>query len=174
MLTYILCLLSYFLLLDFNNILGGALTQLLAYHLGAGGHLKNVLPAGTPITAVSYASPQVGNAGYNEAFAELERKGVLRHVRISNEGDIVPVAPFGFGYTQTGLHLFLKENEEEMQVGYRNLKQTWLQLRWVGEMGTNHGIETYLQRLEFPANQPILATDTVESLYQNHAVGEGE
>jgi hypothetical protein len=153
--------------------LGGSLAQLLAYHLGANDYLKKSIPAGVPITAVSFASPQVGNNGYNEAFAELERKGIIRHMRFSNEGDIVPVAPFGFGYTQTGLHLFLKDNKKAMEVGHRNLKQTMDQFRSPAQMGTNHAIETYLQRLEFAENQPILATSTVESLYQQHAGGGG-
>lgn len=150
------------------------MTQLLAYNLGANGKLKGVLPAGAPITAVSYASPQVGNDGFNQAFEQLESKGILRHIRLSNAGDMVPVAPFGFGYTQTGLHIFLKENEKEMQVGRRNLKPTMTQMRMPGDLGANHGLEEYLLRLLYKDNQSVLADSTIESLYSTYNVDDSK
>jgi hypothetical protein len=84
------------------------------------------------------------------------------------------VAPFGFGYTQTGLHLFLKEHKKAMEVGHRNLKQTLDQIRSPAQMATNHTTKTYLQRFEFSEYQPILETSTVENVHQEHAVGEVE
>ena len=73
-----------------GHSLGGALAQLLAFTL-AGSKDSDFLPK--PVTAISYASPQVGKSGYLRAFEKLEKDGKLRHIRVSNEGDVVPVAP---------------------------------------------------------------------------------
>lgn len=141
------------------------MTQLLAYRLAAEGRLKDVIPVGTPITAVSFASPQVGNNAYNEAFSRFEREGVLRHIRVSNAGDVVPVAPVFLRYTQTGLHLFLEEDEKEMEVGHRNLKRLSKETMHLMKWGDNHSTEEYWKRLAFEKNQVILERNTVEDLY---------
>lgn len=146
------------------------MSQLLAYRLAAGDRLKGVLPDGAPITAISFASPQVGNDGYNEAFSYLERKGDLRHIRISNAGDMVPVAPFGVGYTQTGRHVFLKENKVAMEVGHRNLKNTWMQIRSKSALEKNHGLEEYHARMSVGENKLVFDSNTVEDLYSKYPV----
>jgi hypothetical protein len=76
----------------FLNSLGGALTSLMAFYLSGSGRLQDVLK-GRPVTAISFASPQVGDNGYNKAFQALESKGDLQHIRISNQGDLIPVSP---------------------------------------------------------------------------------
>jgi hypothetical protein len=146
--------------------LGGGLTQLLAYHLASSGKIKDVIPGGL-ITAISFASPQVGNKGYNEAFQELERKGLIRHLRVSNQGDVVPLGFFGFGYTQTGVHMHLKDGEE-MEIGYRNPKGP-LSQGFSFKTGDYHMLESYMERLESPKNDHIMASETVTTLYEKYA-----
>jgi hypothetical protein len=55
-----------------------------------------------PVIAITFASPNVGDELFNKAYQRLEKKGLVRHIRVSNAGDIVPVSVPGFGYTQTG------------------------------------------------------------------------
>ena len=98
----------------------------------------------------------------------LERKGNLRHIRFSNQGDMVPVAPFGFGYTQTGLHVFMKAHDEA-DVGHRNLKRSTFQFRifpWV--MTRAHTLAEHQKRLKFDDNQEMLCSKTVEEFYQEY------
>ena len=97
----------------------------------------------------------------------LERKGNLRHIRISNQGDFVAVFPLGFGYTQTGIHVHLK-NSQEMQVGHRNLKRSFLQVRLPGTMKTAHELAEHKRRLMLSNNTDILKNNTVEDFYLKH------
>lgn len=46
------------------------------------------------VTNVSYASPYCGDQGFRDAFYELEKANKIRHIRISNEEDVVPLIPF--------------------------------------------------------------------------------
>jgi hypothetical protein len=154
----------------FRNSLGGALASLLAFYLSASGKLQDVLKS-HPIIAISFASPPTGDNGYNKAFQALESTRDLLHVRISNEGDIVPVLPVSvpllLGYTQTGVNLHL-HNDKDMEVGYRNLKWMISQLRW--DSTTKHSLGTYYARLKVGRNQETLGKfQTVSDLYDEYA-----
>lgn len=142
--------------------MGAALTSLLAFYLAASGKLQDVLK-GRPVTAISFASPQVGDNGYSEAFQVMESKGDLVHIRISNQDDIVPVSPPFLGYTQTGVNLHLHGNED-MEIGYPNLK------RFTAQLGLrplyHHSLKTYYERLQRDANREILDNfETFAELY---------
>ena len=145
--------------------LGGGLAQLLAYHLASSGKIKDVIPGGL-ITAISFASPQVGNKGYNEAFQELERKGLIRHIRVSNQSDVVPLGPFGWGYTQTGVHMHLQDGEE-MEISYSNLMGPLSQGVSFNTINY-HMLPSYMERLESTGNDPIMASETVPTLYEKY------
>ena len=146
--------------------LGGALTSLLAFHLAGSGKLQKELK-NSPITAISFASPQVGNRGYNEAFQRLESNGYLRHVRVSNQGDLVPVNPSGFGYTQTGVNLHVRDNKK-MEVGYRNLK--WSISQFGLRPLNNHSLNVHYRRLLNDENKKILKKfETFDDLYDEYA-----
>ena len=146
--------------------LGGALTSLLAFYLSASGKLQDVLK-GRPVTAISFASPQVGDGGYNEAFQVLESKKDLLHVRISNQGDVIPVSPSFFGYTQTGVNLHL-HSDKDMEIGYRNLKDITSQLSL--HPSKNHSLKTYCTRLQRRNNRGILDNmKTFHGLYDEYA-----
>ena len=41
------------------------------------------------ITAMTFAAPVIGNADLQTEYQSLEKQGFLRHVRVSNEGNIV-------------------------------------------------------------------------------------
>lgn len=161
-----------------GHSLGGALSQLLAYQLAGNAVLKDFENA-CPVTAITYASPLVGDNGFNKAYQRLEKRGLLRHVRVSNGGDMVPVSVPGFGYTQTGLNLLVTE-ESAMQVSYRNVKTFLFTLSYAwkhrtgwtklpGDVAGHHTPEQYYTNLLNEQNDQILKMNSVEELYHEHA-----
>lgn len=85
----------------------------------------------------------------------LERKGRLKHLRISNEGDMVPTPPVP-GYTQNGVNMFLYlDKENEMQLAYRNTKSLLSQAST--KALANHMFGEYNRRLfDNSGNKEIL------------------
>lgn len=128
-----------------GHSLGGALCTLLAFRLAGGKFLKRTgIP--TPINCISFASPYVGGEEWNEAFQVLERDGRLRHIRVSNQNDIVPVSPPLPHYTHTGINLHLKDAEDTYEIGYRNLKGMWSQHPLSFSFRERHSLTDYLKR----------------------------
>jgi len=143
-----------------GHSLGGALTQLLAFAL-AGSKLTEDLPK--PIVAISYASPRVGNRGYLQKYQQLEKAGKLRHIRVSNQGDVVTVAPSG-GFYQTGLNLHVAPGKQ-VEIAYSKDRSFWSQVN-VNALG-NHGLATYHKRLFIERNLTDISSN-VEELYQKY------
>ena len=75
-----------------GHSLGGALSTLFAFEVAAN-FISSALPIPTPVTCVSIASPKPGNESFRRAFQSLEKRGLLRHLRIANEGDPVTMGP---------------------------------------------------------------------------------
>lgn len=71
--------------------LGGALSTMFAFRAAA---LGNELKLSSPITNVSFASPFVGEQGFRDEFYKLEQSQTIRHLRISNDEDVVPLIPY--------------------------------------------------------------------------------
>jgi hypothetical protein len=157
--------------------LGGALAQLLSFILAG---LKEAEFIPKPVTAVTYASPVVGNKDFFLAYQDLEKDNKVRHIRVSNKKDVIPGTP-GMGitkpYTQTGVNIHLKENKKA-EVAYENTKSILSQastgpLKRHSLFGT--GGKSYYERLygreketgEF-INKHILSK-TVDELYEDHA-----
>lgn len=120
------------------------------------------------IKAMTVAAPCVGNFDYNDEFQALEKKGFLRHLRISSEFDVVPTntlppVPIIFRggntkvYTQNGLNLFLQEGKK-MVVNYRNTKSFWSQVLFnVFKVIDSHSPGVHYSRLNtIPGNQEVL------------------
>ncbi len=72
-----------------GHSLGGALATLFAFEVAClkSSEIPNL------ITCINFASPKVGNIHFSRAIDYLEKKGVLRHVRITNQYDPVPRLP---------------------------------------------------------------------------------
>ena len=66
---------------------GGSLSTLFAARAATFGQFGKV-------TNVSFASPYCGGQEFRDHFYELEKKNLIRHIRISNEEDVVPLIPF--------------------------------------------------------------------------------
>ena len=145
-----------------GHSLGGALSQVLAFIL-AGTLEKEGLPVKT-VHAITFASPRCGNPEYSKAFAALEKAGKLRHIRVSNAGDIVAVAP-SIGYTQTGINFHVHPNKP-MEVGYQINKTFCSQLNCGA--AAKHGLLSYHPRLFRNDNAEIIKM-SVEELYAKYA-----
>lgn len=103
-----------------------------------------------PVACISYASPLVGNASFNKAFQAMEKLNRLRHVRVTNEFDVVPLSPPRTGYVQTGINVHLLDDEGDYEISYAGdmkLKSFWSQFRLLGSAGA-HSLVSYWQRGE--------------------------
>lgn len=93
----------------------------------------------------------------------LEREGLIRHIRVSNEGDVVPAAPPAFsGYTQNGINIRFRHSDQ-MEVGYRNLQSLWNQSSF--RPVRYHTLKQHLERLL--RNSQKLKKIDMGSLYQD-------
>jgi len=148
-----------------GHSLGGALAQLLSCAL-AGSDRTAGYPS--PIFAATYASPQVGDSGWLDAYTKLEKKGRLLHIRISTEEDHVavhPAIPF-MGYTQTGVGVNLRSKEEAI-VKYRNAKSAWSAFS-ATKPWDMHSLDVYNERLLYTQNEKYLEK-TFQEFYNEHA-----
>jgi hypothetical protein len=156
-----------------GHSLGGALCQLFAFQLVD--HIQQTQSDGKscqfawPIQATSFASPQVGNVAYAQAFQAMEAAGLLRHLRFTNEGDLVPVTSLRFGYHQTGVNVFVRE-DEKAKVEYRqNCRSFFSQMRV--DSACRHSMSSYKARFRNDINKHLFCK-TIEEMYQEHASWE--
>lgn len=153
-----------------GHSLGGALAQLMTFLVG-GNPEATFVPS--PVTGITYASPVVGNQDFFDAFRKMEKEGRVRHVRVSNDKDIIPGNPF-VHYVQTGVNIHLYE-KKAAEVAYENTRHC-LGLLSTDPMG-RHSIFNdggYYERLYKKdadgafLNKHVLG-ETVEQLYEEHA-----
>lgn len=97
-----------------GHSLGGALTTLLSFFLACDKTIADDRVRRSRkyvrryISCISFASPLVGDEGFRRAFAVLEEEDRLRHVRITNERDFVPLLPPLPCYRHTGVQVHLR------------------------------------------------------------------
>lgn len=100
-----------------------------------------------------------------ESFKALEKAGKLRHIRVSNDGDVVAVAP-SFGYYQTGVNFHVKP-KGMMEVGYCIDRNFFSQLRL--NSASMHGLKYYHERIFREENEHLIKMD-VEDIYSKFVV----
>jgi len=81
---------------------GGALALLLSFYLARDDRIPK------PVTSISVGSQVIGDVNFQHAFECLEREGLLRHLRITNEHDIIPIFPPMESYRPVGMNLHLR------------------------------------------------------------------
>ncbi len=160
-----------------GHSLGGALANLFGFRvaqLKAMGH-DSVKHLPSRVKVISFASPVVGNEGYNKEFQYLEKNGFLRHLRVSSEGDPVPTkciyAPFKWLlkgdtslYTQNGVNMFLHENTK-MDIVYGNTKTMASQFKLTNPDTTPHLLAAMERRVEHEVNKECYE-QTIEDIYK--------
>ena len=161
-----------------GHSLGGGLANLFAFHVAHKKEMKDEAVKHFPkkITAMTFAAPVIGNICFNKEYQSLEKKGFLRHVRISNEGDVVPTSNIPFpislaikgdssNFTQNGVNLFLLP-EGKMVTSYRNTKTSYSQMQLnVKNTLNNHLFPEYVKRVNLHENKEVYKL-TVEELYK--------
>jgi hypothetical protein len=92
-----------------GHSLGAALSTLFAFRAADNSGIPN-----KPVINVSFASPFVGDQKFRNEFQKREVRGWIRHLRVSNEDDIVPLVPFSslplpvpMAYKHVGLNVTL-------------------------------------------------------------------
>jgi hypothetical protein len=163
----------------FSLSLGGGLANLFAFRTAQLKAMDDESVKFLPdkITALTFAAPVVGNYDYNKEFQSLEKRGILRHIRVANEGDVVPTNEIFFPaslalkgntkeYTQNGVNLFLLRHEEGLVIDYRNTKSC------SSRFGPNpkknahdHSVAEYKCRLNLDENNKKIFQQTVEEIY---------
>lgn len=156
-----------------GHSLGGAMTQLLAFTLAGSKKAQAFLPSGKPVTAMSFASPHCGTVGYQKKFNEFEREGKLRHIRVSNNGDAVPllvntIAPLA-GYKQPGLNVHLHP-KKKADIAYNKVQKNLINPINALDMHMLPSHRSRLMREEDGGlvNKDIL-TKSVEEIYSEYA-----
>ena len=156
-----------------GHSLGGAVTQLLAFTLSGSKKAQAFLPSAKPVTAMSFASPHCGTKGYARKFNEFEKEGKLRHIRVSNDGDIVPLAVFIgaplMGYKQPGVNVHL-HRDKKATIAYNKVQKSFINpINFI----TKHMPPSHRSRLmreedgEF-VNKDILSK-SVDEIYSEYA-----
>lgn len=146
-----------------GHSLGGALSQLLSFAL-AGSPLTEDL---THIQAITFASPRPGDNKFSKAYEKLERDDKLHHIRVTNSGDYVPVAPSipFFGYSQTGLNIHVFDNKKA-EIKYQNTKWVFSQVQ-LSNPGNMHGLTSYFERLVNEENKDLMKM-SMHDLYKKY------
>uniref|UniRef100_A0A7S2EAD6 Fungal lipase-type domain-containing protein n=1 Tax=Ditylum brightwellii TaxID=49249 RepID=A0A7S2EAD6_9STRA len=92
-----------------GHSLGGALSTMMAFRAAVDDELSQ-----KTVYNVSFASPFFGDQGVRDEFYRLEGQKKIRHLRISNDDDVVPLIPFmtlfsppGMAYKHVGLNVRL-------------------------------------------------------------------
>ena len=80
-----------------GHSLGAALATLLSFFLACNKDIMDNLRFKKEnrqyVSCISFAAPAVGNGGFQKAFRFLEQENNLRHVRVTNQCDLVPLLP---------------------------------------------------------------------------------
>jgi len=123
--------------------MGGALATLFGF--AAAAEPDTVIPK--PVSLFSIASPYVGDDSFRSAHQVLESQGKLRHLRVANHRDLVPLVPkFSFKWTlfdsdasvgslfkHVGMNLRLYEGDTTFEVQYPQVRSGYLTSIW-GEL----------------------------------------
>jgi len=159
-----------------GHSLGGAMTQLLAFTLSGSTKAQAFLPSGKPVTAISFASPHCGTVGYQKKFNEFEKDGKLRHIRVSNNGDAVPlivhtIAPRA-GYKQPGVNVHLHP-DKKADIAYNKVQKNFINPLRPFTALDMHMLPSHRSRLMREedgglVNKDIL-TKSIEEIYSEYA-----
>lgn len=100
-----------------GHSLGGALATLFGFYVAASD--DPIYTKNAPVRVFSVSSPRVGDRGFRFAFKALEERGKLRHARIYNARDKVPMLPYmGGAYKHVGLELKLRRIGMPLRMDY--------------------------------------------------------
>lgn len=150
-----------------GHSLGAALSTLSAFYLSCDPDIPK------PVSNINFASPRLGNETVLEAANFLEKTGQLRIMRAMNDNDSVTAVP-SVGYHHVGFQVIMDAANifgysRDPVIHYPNLKGSRLGRTWKNgflasiNLGYDHGMTTYLERIE--EGKDVLETQSLNSLY---------
>lgn len=152
-----------------GHSLGGAMAQLLAFQLARCQSLAR-FPKACPMIVITYGCPRVGGKSYQKAFQQYEEKGLLRHIRVANKGDVIPQSLPGRSWRQTGMEFFVKRGDR-MDVSYQvpTVGQRAYCIQGPAAMLHDHKTLEYFDRLfADPWNVAFLEGHTIEEIFAGY------
>jgi predicted lipase len=171
-----------------GHSIGAAISTLFAFRAAYDSSIPN-----KPVVNITFASPYVGNWEFRKHFRELERQGKIRHLRVSNQDDVVPLTPnFSLHkgsvvlYKHVGLHLKLFRDEGILRKSFHNLSypkpndipnsisRIWNNnaISWgitFQSPANNHSCEEYRNRLRASVHELSLIPG-IEALYHDENI----
>jgi len=157
-----------------GHSLGAALSSTVAFKLA--GSDKEWIPK--PITCISFASPLTGSADLRTAFEQLEKDGLLRYLRFTNNYDLVPSSPPAFSHRQfkhVGINLRLYDDKVAVHHSSRSSMKTALQNSLVKPFWNflyYHRLNTHAVRMRNVESD--LKAMTIDGLYEDKSVVGGD
>lgn len=120
-----------------GHSLGAALATLFAF--GCASAPKALIPK--PVTCFSIGSPYVGDESFQAAHQLLEGQGYLRHLRVTNHKDMIPLHPkmsftwrlfdrsahVGAPFKHVGMNLRLKDEDIPFNIEYPKVTTSFME-----------------------------------------------
>lgn len=169
-----------------GHSLGGGLANLFSYHLADLKSRNDPSAQHIPsqIKAITFAAPLIGNEAFGKKYQELEKKGFLRHIRVSNDGDVVPGIVPGWikwvpvigkhcklddahKFRANGVNLSFAE-KGILELGYGASATHTAMSQFNINALSIHGLDVYQSRLE-EAEEKYPSNKTVEQIYKEEA-----
>jgi hypothetical protein len=105
----------------------------------------------------------------------MEKQNWLRHIRVSNENDVVPVTPPGFGavyetYMHTGINVHLIPGEGKHEIAYGNYKTLASQVSLWSYF--RHALTDYWARQN--EDKGDFKNHTIAGLYERHGPSDAK
>jgi hypothetical protein len=164
--------------------LGGSLAQIFGFYASLDDDLAK---RGNPVRVFTFASAISGRISFAKAFQHHEQKGLIQHLRISNDHDVIPLAhyPHHFNLAQTGVSLCLHACGKLPSVKYVKDLDWWstlkaniytnflLNIPWfnLSSAGVNHGVSEHVRRIEMAEATMVehgLENVTLNDLYATY------
>eukprot|EP00584_Thalassiosira_punctigera_P024561 CAMPEP_0172549460 /NCGR_PEP_ID=MMETSP1067-20121228/18545_1 /TAXON_ID=265564 ORGANISM="Thalassiosira punctigera, Strain Tpunct2005C2" /NCGR_SAMPLE_ID=MMETSP1067 /ASSEMBLY_ACC=CAM_ASM_000444 /LENGTH=670 /DNA_ID=CAMNT_0013336851 /DNA_START=190 /DNA_END=2202 /DNA_ORIENTATION=+ len=143
-----------------GHSMGGALATIFGLYASTQDRFTQ---GGNPVRVVTFASAIPGRISFAKAFQRQEKVGLLQHLRITNDNDIVPLAhpQDELTFAHTGVSLTFHEDKTIPSIKYVQDPDWWgtwtaniqtnlyLNFPWrTLAVGRNHGTINYMKRYE--------------------------
>jgi len=145
-----------------GHSMGGALAAMFGFNASLD---RRFAQKGNPVRLFTFAAAIPGRISFAKAFQYQEKVGLIQHLRITNDNDIVPLAhpQSETTFAHTGISLILHEDKNKLpSIKYVNDLNWWgtwkaniqtnlfLNFPWakLATVGRNHGTVNHVKRIQ--------------------------
>jgi len=167
-----------------GHSMGGALAAIFGFYASADGRFAQ---KGNPVRIFTFASAIPGRVSFAKAFQHQEKAGLLQHLRIANDNDIVPLAhpQSELTFAHTGVSLLLHEDRNLPSIKYVQDSDWWgtwtanfMTNLWLNvssrAVGKNHSTVNYAkryERIQTEMNEKGIGGTTLSDIYASYLDG---